>query len=404
MSVAAHGAPRAGLRPRSAGAAIVAWWDAIASIRSTEWTWASLIGLFGTTLQCALMFCESKPSIPVSELVRLGEQAAITWSVQVCLGLCAWAIVDRSTIPTERRAAWLAIALVTAVLLQAALVPVLSDLLVGRIDPCVFHECDDKDLSKVPSWLLYSDASGRMLVVASLAFAWLEANRRNCEIERRLLASQQERASLQRSALDARLTAMRAQVDPQFLFESLADVQAMYCTDAARGAATLDSLIVYLRTALPRLRTEGSTISAEAALVDSWLAVLAARRNGVPARDIEIEPDCASAPFPATVLLPLVQWALGDGSLPAYRVRLHVGKLPGEVDEPLVARLQVQPGRSCRADETQPQRLRERLQAMYGAAADLKCECVPAASEAAGVADDIVTVRWPDERAERDRR
>ncbi|MBV8208767.1 MAG: histidine kinase [Burkholderiaceae bacterium] len=404
MNVAAHEAPSSGFHFRSARATIGAGWNAIVSIRSAEWTWALLIALFGILVQCALMLGESKPSIPTLDLIPVFEQAVISWITQVCLGLCAWAIVDRSAVPTERRAAWLAIALVIAVLAQVALVSALSDLMIGRIDPCVFYECDHKDMSKVPSWLMYSEASGRMLILGSLAFAWLEARRRNCEIERRLLASQQERASLQRSALDARLTAMRAQVDPQFLFESLADVQALYGTDAARGAAALDSLIVYLRTALPRLRTEGSTIGAEAALLDSWLAVLAARRNGVPARSIEIEPDCAGAPFPATVLLPLVQWAVGDGARPASQVRLQVGKLSGEGAGALTARLQVQPGRACSADETQPQRLRERLQAIYGEAAVLNCECVPAVNSAADASGDMVTVCWPDERAERDRR
>jgi len=393
--------------PRRLRTTLVAWWEAIASLGPVPWKWAGLIGLFGTLLECALLLGERRPSVALPALVPLFGGAAICWACQVTLGLCAWAIVDRSNVATEKRAARLAIALAVATLLQAALVPALSDLLVGRLDPCVFHGCEDKDWSKVPSWLLYFEGTGHMLIYGSLIFAWLEVHRRNRVTEQRLLASQQERARLRRSAFDARLTAMRAQVDPQFLFDSLADVQAAYGIDPAKGAATLDLLIAYLRTALPRLRTEGSTIAAEAELVDAWLAVIAARRNGLPIRRIEVEPACSNAPFPATVLLPLVQWAVGDAGKSAREVSLRVRPAPQDGAGRLLVQLRVAPGRPCGDDEPEPRRIRERLQAMYGDAADLSCGWKPVHDEPDGGrsgAATSITLRWPDESADRDRR
>jgi hypothetical protein len=392
---------------RAARATLTAWRDAIRSLPPTAWRRAGLIALFGTVLQCALIVGERQPSIPVSALTPIFEAAAICWVVQVTLLLCAWAIVDRSGVATEKRAGRLAVALLLTVLVQAALVPALTGLLVGRLDPCVFHGCEDKDFSKVPSWLLQSEDNGKMLIFGSLIFALLEVNRRNRDIERRLLASQQERARLKRSAFDARLTAMRAQVDPQFLFDSLADVQSFYAIDTTRGAATLDLLITYLRTALPRLRTEGSTIGAEAELVAAWLAVIAARRNGLPVRRVEVESACANAPFPATVLLPLVQWAVGDAGQSACDVSLQVRPLQEDGARRLLVQLRVAPGRPCADDEPEPRRIRERLQAMYGAAVDLRCAWKPVHDGLDGGRSTpaaVITLRWPDESADRDRR
>jgi hypothetical protein len=381
----------------------VAWRGAIASLGPAPWKWAGLIALFGTLLECALVLGERKPSIAPSALTPLFGGVAICWGVQVTVGLCAWAIADRSDVATEKRAGRLAIALLVATVLQALLVPALSDLLVGRLDPCVFHGCEEKDWSKVPSWLMYFEGTGHMLIFGSLIFAWLEVHHRNRLTEQRLLASHQERARLRRSAFDARLTAMRAQVDPQFLFDSLADVQALYAIDAWRGTATLDRLIVYLRTALPRLRTEGSTIGAEAELVDAWLAVVAARRNGLPNRRVEVQPACSTAPFPATVLLPLVQWAVGDAGEWASEVWLQITPAAEDKTDRLQVQLRVAPGRPCRDGDPEPRRIQERLQAMYGEAAELTCSFTPVPDRASAPAT-FIALRWPDERADRDRR
>jgi hypothetical protein len=386
---------------------LASWAAAIGSLRPAAWRWAGLIVLFGTVVDSALLFGESRPSAPTSAVLAVCGAAAIVWATQVPLGMCAWAIADRSGVASEKRIARLATALIVATLLQAALVPTLCNLLVGRLDLCAVFGCEDIDYSKVPPWLMYVEESGHMLVFGGLIFACMEANRRNREIEQRLLASQQERARLRRSAFDSRLTAMRAQVDPQFLFDSLADVQAAYLTDTARGSATLDLLIAYLRTALPRLRTEGSTIAAEAELVDAWLAVVAARRHGLPGRRVVVEPACSGAPFPATVLLPLVQWAVGDAAQATTDVSLLARRAQPGAASQLLVQLRVTPGRPCHEDEPELRRIRERLQAMYGETVDLTCSGGPRDGAADGsrpAEATVITLRWPDENADRDRR
>jgi hypothetical protein len=395
------------LRPlRATRATLGAWFKAIASLGPEAWKWAGLITLFEAILNCALIVGERRPSIAIEAVIPLCLADSMTDAVQVVLGLCAWAIADRSGVAQDRRARQLAVALSVAVLLQAVLVSALTGALFGHLDWCVLsEECKHKDWSKVPWWLWCIEDSGQMLVFGGLAFAWLEMHRRGHETEQRLLATQQERERLRRSAFDARLTAMRARIDPQFLFDSLADVQAAYASDKVQGAATLDLLIAYLRTALPRLRAEGSTIGAEAELVEAWLAVVAARRDGRPARQIQVDPDCFNAPFPATVLLPMVQWAAGDGGQPGCNhVSLQVQRLRQDGASRLQVKLRVVPGRSDCDDDPELGRIRERLRAMYGEAARLTCarEAIQDGRAGPGSAV-VVTLLWPDEGPNRGR-
>ncbi len=403
MNTALPALPSA-LKPlRAAVGALIAWRDAIASLPKVAWKRAGLVTLFLTILNCALIVGSRRPSVEISAVLPLCIAAAIGSIVEMMLALFAWAIADRSGVAPERRARRLAIALAVAVALQVPLVPALKWVLIGKVDQCAVFDCEGMDFSKVPWWLISMDDGGQMLIFCGLGFAWLEMNRRGREVEQRLLATQQERARLLRTAFDARLTAMRAQVNPQFLFDSLADVQGAYSVDSERGAATLDCLITYLRTALPRLRTEGSTVGAEADLLGAWLAVVRARRQGFPAWSVHVEADCSSVPFPATVLLPLVQWALGNLDQPPRVVSLNVRRLAGGEGGQLHATLRLEPERRCSDEEPAPRRVRERLRALYGEAARLTCGQDPG-QPGSRPASTVITLHWPDESAERDRR
>jgi hypothetical protein len=60
-----------------------------------------------------------------------------------------------------------------------------------------------------------------------------------------------ERSELERQALDARLHLLQAQVAPHFLFNTLANVQALVDTGSPHASAVLRSLTAYLRAAVP---------------------------------------------------------------------------------------------------------------------------------------------------------
>ena len=181
--------------------------------------------------------------------------------------------------------------------------------------------------------------------------------------------AQREQASLARDVLESRLAAMQAQVEPQFLFDTLVDIEQLYQRDPARAADNLDRLITYLRVALPRLREAGSTMAAEIGLVEAYLEVVRALHDGVPALTVTLADDCGEARFYPMLLLPLVQRAVRGGTqgTPAS-IRIAVQRAGADI----VVVLRVAAAGGC-AEDREIARVRERLNGLYGAQASLDC-------------------------------
>ena len=104
---------------------------------------------------------------------------------------------------------------------------------------------------------------------------------------------------------EARLQMLQAQIEPHFLFNTLANVRRLYQTDAAAAESMLDNLMRYLAVALPQMRATDSTLGREAALAESYLAIqrirmgrrldLRDRRSGGAARCARAADDAADA-------------------------------------------------------------------------------------------------------------
>ena len=91
------------------------------------------------------------------------------------------------------------------------------------------------------------------------------------------LAFELERSELERKALDARLRLLQAQVEPHFLFNTLANVQALVDAGSPQASRVLESLIAYLRAAVPRLHEPATTLGQELQLVRAYLEVMQMR-------------------------------------------------------------------------------------------------------------------------------
>ncbi|MGZ8255068.1 MAG: sensor histidine kinase, partial [Burkholderiaceae bacterium] len=117
-----------------------------------------------------------------------------------------------------------------------------------------------------------------------------------------------------RRTVQARLQEVQARIDPQLLFEMLETVQRLYQRDAAQAERFLDELIVFLRAALPRLRTASSSLLREVELARAFVRLHA--MAGAVGFDLatEIAPDVIHARFPPGVLLPLLDVVVGGGS------------------------------------------------------------------------------------------
>ncbi len=122
--------------------------------------------------------------------------------------------------------------------------------------------------------------------------------------------------ALQAQMCEAQLTALQAQIEPHFLFNTLANVKRLYETTPDQGREMLASLINYLRAALPAMRESGSTLGRELELARSFLTILKMRMRERLDFSIDHDPALANARVPPMVLPTLVENAIKHGLSP----------------------------------------------------------------------------------------
>jgi LytS/YehU family sensor histidine kinase len=122
---------------------------------------------------------------------------------------------------------------------------------------------------------------------------------RDAFVRHQALAFQLERSELERKALDARLRLLQAQVEPHFLFNTLANVREMVVQGLPQAATVLDSLIAYLRAAVPRLHEPATTLGQELDLVRAYLELMQIRMPDRLQFTIEVDKGGAPLALPA---------------------------------------------------------------------------------------------------------
>jgi signal transduction histidine kinase len=149
-------------------------------------------------------------------------------------------------------------------------------------------------------------------MIASVYWFMERATRRAAELREAEL----DRHRLEAQMLEARLQVLQAQVEPHFLFNTLAHVQQLYQTDPARGRLMLDSFCGYIRAALPRMRSYHSTLGREMELARSYLSTQLIRMGRRLRFAISIPDELLGAEFPPMMLLSLVENAIKHGLSP----------------------------------------------------------------------------------------
>jgi sensor histidine kinase YesM len=126
----------------------------------------------------------------------------------------------------------------------------------------------------------------------------------------RQLIADRERANLE-------LRVLRAQVEPHFLFNTLANVESLLGTDPERGRHMLHRLTDYLRSSLHHSRREHAPLALELEVVRAFLDIMALRLGARLRWSIHVEPALEVMPMPPMLLQPLVENAVRHGIEPA---------------------------------------------------------------------------------------
>jgi signal transduction histidine kinase len=181
-----------------------------------------------------------------------------------------------------------------------------------------------------------------------------------------------ERETLQRQAADAQLKVLQSQVEPHFLFNTLANVQALVESGSARAAPVLGSLIAYLRAAMPQLHQGAPTLGQEEALVRSYLELMQMRMPDRLAFSLAIDPTLRGLRLPPMTLLTLVENAVRHGIDPSEAGgRIDIGARRDGASVTLWVQDSGRGIDDAKAPGTGLANLRERLTATYGKQAAL---------------------------------
>jgi signal transduction histidine kinase len=132
----------------------------------------------------------------------------------------------------------------------------------------------------------------------------------------RIAKAEAERHQLEKNVLESQLQLMQAQVEPHFLFNTLANVQHLVETDAQRASQVLESLIQYLRAALPQMREGATTLGREVDMARAFLEIHRVRMGSRMDFAIEVPDALKRRSFPPMMLISLVENAIKHGADP----------------------------------------------------------------------------------------
>jgi signal transduction histidine kinase len=201
---------------------------------------------------------------------------------------------------------------------------------------------------------------------------FLYADRRAArQTEAHLHAAELDQIRRSKLALESRLQAMQARVEPQFLFNTLAQVEHLYEHDPPLAERMLGDLIAYLRAAMPLMRSTSSTVAQEIELARTYLGIVRIRLGNRLAFDIDMPPDSGQVRMPPMMLLPLIDHAVTYGleqSTRAGSIRISTDIANGHL------RLKITDSGAGFVPESGAAgiaSIRERLAALYGANARL---------------------------------
>ena len=183
-----------------------------------------------------------------------------------------------------------------------------------------------------------------------------------------------ERSELERQALDARLHLLQAQVAPHFLFNTLANVQALVDAGSPHASTVLRSLTAYLRAAVPLLHESAATIERELQLVRPYLDLMQMRMPDRFQYAMNVDPSALEIRCPPTTLLTLVENAVRHGIDPSEeggRIDVDITR-PGERCVIRVTDTGAGIHHSANGLGTGLTTLGERLQLIFGDAAHLR--------------------------------
>ena len=280
--------------------------------------------------------------------------------------LASWYLC-RSLPLTTTRVTGLVVAHLVAGLVSASLLVLVAAPWAGLLENLVVEGSPREVLGQGAGFLWAAGLATVWLVVA-VHYVLLEA-----EVSRR---AEQRAVESRLLAREAELRALKMQIDPHFLFNSLNTVSALVGQDPAGARAMLGRLAEFLRRSLRSGQRSTIPLAEEVALVRAYLEVEKVRFGDRLELELVVAEECKEVPVPPLLLQPLVENAIRhgiarclEGGIVALCVRRRDDAIEIVLENPRDPEAGVSAGQGIGLDN-----VRRRLRAAYGAAGRLEAE------------------------------
>jgi signal transduction histidine kinase len=234
---------------------------------------------------------------------------AFTFFIGCAIVLAVAFVVDRVPERGLRQYAGVCIAVLLATAAALAMFTTFESLVLAGPDEPPYASIDFA-MSFVPDWLRYS------LLGLLVAGAWLYARAEDAH-STTLAQIAVDTARADQQTAEARLQVLEAQIEPHFLFNTLAHVRRLYETNYADGARMLRNLKEYLAVALPQMREKASTLGREIDHVIAYLNIQQIRMGPRLRFAIDVPQALRDAAMPPLMLLTLAENAVKHGLSPS---------------------------------------------------------------------------------------
>lgn len=168
--------------------------------------------------------------------------------------------------------------------------------------------------TRTPQWYVATFALA-FVISLLLAFAWRA--RMGAYARDAMIAKEQARLQeIEKQAAQANLRALQAQIEPHFLFNTLANVTGLIHTQPDKAKQMLEQFIAYLRATLAATREHETTLGADFETMKTFLSILQIRMGDRLKVRFDLPDDLRDVAVPPMLLQPLVENAIKHGLEP----------------------------------------------------------------------------------------
>jgi sensor histidine kinase YesM len=280
-------------------------------------------------LTVTLVFTMQKDQPTIAAMLAIIGLINIKIFLLFCLGPIAAFFARQRYSNTAAEKQKTLIALIVGMVLAVLIVLVAVDTPRDRIVQDVFRNSPVNSSLATSRTVAYAD-QGRYIDLATnlvlvclfgggfAGFSYIREYRRRLQVTQEQTMQKLETEKL---TADSKLAVLQAQVEPHFLFNSLASVRALVVQDPKRAQASIDALVTYLRATIPQMRAEQdsrvlSTVAQQVHLASAYLDVMAHRMGERLRVEVDVPITLSDAPFPPLLLISLVENAVKHGAEP----------------------------------------------------------------------------------------